>query len=214
MVSQRPPRKRRTAAEAREAILLAAERRFVESGPEGLRLQEVAADVGVAHPTVLHHFGSREELLAAVIDRVQSAIYGEVFAALGESDLGSDSLARLLDRVATVVSAHGHARVLYWLALTGLSSSERKPLGAVVEAAHELRLGRGRAPSSRAASREDTRFLVMLATFALTAESVLGSDLFGLEDGEAASQRFRVWLAKLIASHLDSSPLDGGPLDA
>src|SRR5260221_641713 len=53
------PRKRRTADEARTAMLDAAEQRLVASGPAAIRLQEVAADVGVSHPTVLHHFGNR-----------------------------------------------------------------------------------------------------------------------------------------------------------
>jgi AcrR family transcriptional regulator len=35
----------------------------------GLRLQDIAADVGISHPAVLHHFGSREALVHAVIQR-------------------------------------------------------------------------------------------------------------------------------------------------
>ena len=56
-------RVRRTAEDARAAILDAAERRLGATGPGGIRLQEVAADVGVSHSTVLHHFGSREGLV-------------------------------------------------------------------------------------------------------------------------------------------------------
>ena len=41
-----PVRKRRTAEVARSAILDAAERRLIAAGPAGIRLQEVAADVG------------------------------------------------------------------------------------------------------------------------------------------------------------------------
>jgi len=204
MAEPRVPRRRRTAEEAREAILHAAERRFIDAGPDALRLQEVARDVGVSHPTVLHHFGSREELLSAVVLRVQASIYGEVFAALAESDLGEASLARLLERVASVMSAHGHARVLYWLALANLSSSEQKPLGEVLDAAHQLRRTRSHARGARAPTREDTRFVVMLATFALTAESVLGSELFGAGADRATSQRFRAWLGRLLARHLEA----------
>jgi len=32
-------------------------------------LQEIAADVGVSHSTILHHFGSREALVEAVVTR-------------------------------------------------------------------------------------------------------------------------------------------------
>ena len=63
------PRTRRTADEARRLILDAAERQLAEVGPAGLRLQEVAKEVGVSHPTVLHHFGSREELVEYCLRR-------------------------------------------------------------------------------------------------------------------------------------------------
>lgn len=196
-------RRRRTAEEAREAILAAAERRFIDAGPESLRLQEIAADVGVAHPTVLHHFGSREELLGSVIERVQGRIYGEVFAALAGTDLSGGALGPLLERVAAVVAENGHARVLYWLALSNMSRVERRPLGKVVDLAQELRVQRSRQRACPAPERDDTRFLVMLATFALTAESVLGRELFGADVDDDDSERFRAWLAALLARHLD-----------
>ncbi|MBV1885644.1 MAG: TetR family transcriptional regulator, partial [Parvibaculaceae bacterium] len=47
---------RRTAEEARRLILDAAEKRLAEQGPEGIRLQDIAKDIGVSHPAILHHF--------------------------------------------------------------------------------------------------------------------------------------------------------------
>src|SRR5687767_8641945 len=76
------PRIRRTAEDARTAILDATERRLVEHGPSGIRLQDVAADVGVSHPTILHHFGSRERLVEAVIHRRNQAMNQEVILSL------------------------------------------------------------------------------------------------------------------------------------
>ena len=60
-------RRRRSAAETRDAILEAAERRLVDGGPEAIRLQEIAADAGISHPAILHHFGSREGLVEAMV---------------------------------------------------------------------------------------------------------------------------------------------------
>ena len=51
---------RRTAEEARRLILDAAEKRLAQQGPEGLRLQDIARDIGISHPAILHHFESRE----------------------------------------------------------------------------------------------------------------------------------------------------------
>src|SRR5579871_2169432 len=68
-VTKSRPRRRLDAAAARELILDATEKRLIVAGPAGIRLQEVAADAGVSHPTVLHHFGSRELLVRAVVLR-------------------------------------------------------------------------------------------------------------------------------------------------
>ena len=205
------PRKRRTAEQARTAILDAAERRLVEAGPSGIRLQEVAADVGVSHPTVLHHFGSREALVEAVLERVQQSIYTPILEALRTTSLEEDAMARLLDRVFEAVGRRGLARVLFWLTLQGAElPDEREPLRAVVDVAHEVRRQKrahgGRA--TRPPSLEDTRFAVVLATLAMTAKSVLGRHLFesvGLGADDAVQQRFRAWLAKLLVKHLESS---------
>src|SRR5580700_10941169 len=79
------PRKRRTGEEARTAILDAAERLLVVAGPAGIRLQEVARDVGVSHPTVLHHFGSREGLIEAVVVRALDSLHAVLVAAVREA---------------------------------------------------------------------------------------------------------------------------------
>ncbi|MBX3212392.1 MAG: TetR family transcriptional regulator [Labilithrix sp.] len=206
-----PARKRRTAEEARTAILDAAERRLVEAGPTGIRLQEVATDVGVSHPTVLHHFGSREALVEAVLERVMQSIYAPILETLRTTSLEEDAMTHLLDRVFEAVEQRGHARVLFWLALQGATlPDERDPLRAVVDIAHDLRRQR-RGTSSRSPrspSLEDTRFAVVLATLAMTAKSVLGRHLFeniGLGGDDAVQQRFRAWLAKLLVKHLESA---------
>src|SRR5690349_14922747 len=73
---------RRSAEEAQRVILDAAESRLAQVGPAGLRLQEVAADAGIAHPTILHHFGSREGLIHAVVQRALGALYTDLMREL------------------------------------------------------------------------------------------------------------------------------------
>jgi len=51
---------------ARDAILDAAEAIVVEVGPAGLRISAVAKRAGMAHPNIIHHFGSRDGLLNAL----------------------------------------------------------------------------------------------------------------------------------------------------
>src|SRR5580658_6037095 len=115
-----PPRKRRSAAEARMAILDAAERRLQASGPAAIRLQEVAADVGVSHPTILHHFGSREALVEEVVRRALDSLHAGLLASVkGMPDGGTDQVAFLLDAVFETLAAGRHGRTFLWLALGG-----------------------------------------------------------------------------------------------
>ena len=60
-------RRRRTKEEARDEILSAAAKRLLDDGPDALRIADVAADVGMSHPTLLHHVGSREQLAVTVM---------------------------------------------------------------------------------------------------------------------------------------------------
>lgn len=58
------------AADARrDAILTAATARFAASGYHTASLARIAADAGTSAPLVLHHFGSKERLLTAVLER-------------------------------------------------------------------------------------------------------------------------------------------------
>jgi AcrR family transcriptional regulator len=199
-------RVRRTAEEARTAILDAAERRLVTSGPAGIRLQEVADDVGVSHPTVLHHFGSRDELVREVCERRYAAIRADLVAAMASSAGGVEHLSDMIEAVAAAVRAHGHARAVFWLALEGQLRDDRPRLLDLGVAAHELRTRKRR---GRTAPVEDTLHVLALSTLALLAEAVVGPNILadlGLGGTPQAGARFRAWLARLLADHLEFGP--------
>ncbi|QRN93548.1 TetR/AcrR family transcriptional regulator [Archangium violaceum] len=196
-------RKRRDAAFARTEILDAAEKRLVIVGPSGIRLQEVAADAGVSHPTVLHHFGSREALVDAVVARALQAINARLVEALQTSRGEEVELAAMLDAVFDAMAGSGHARVLMWLALEGRHvDGGEVTLSAVVDATHALRKSKhGR---KKTLPREDTAHLVVLAALALVGLPVLGPSLLsnsGLASDADSMRRFRAFLAKVLLRH-------------
>jgi AcrR family transcriptional regulator len=194
------PRKRRSSDEARASILDAAEQQLREVGPGGIRLQDVAKAVGVSHPTVLHHFGNREGLIAAVVERViesiQSGLYEDVQAAPGVEGIHA-----LLERVAMKMKDKDRARTLMWLSLAGYGPG----LGAlhitpIAEALHEVRRVK-REGKKRMPPYEDSCFSVVLPALALLSLSVLedaGDPGFDIP-------RFRAWLARLVQAHLENA---------
>jgi AcrR family transcriptional regulator len=200
------PRIRRKAEDAQAAILDAAEKRLNAVGPGGIRLQDVAKDVGVSHPTVLHHFGSREGLVRAVVERSFERLNADVRAALAGSPEGSQSTAALLERVSAALASPSRARSLAWLALSdaGLPPDVGR-LSDVIQALHARRtLLRGRHQKSPP-EMEDTVFAVLLTAFALGGEALIGRALYpsaGRADVEQASAEFRAWFGKMLFEYL------------
>ena len=140
------PRRRRTADAARREILEAAERRLAQSGPMGLRLQDVAADVGISHPAVLHHFGSREGLVHAVIERAIVGLQEDLVRSLSETQQGdAPDTAALFEHVFETLFDRGHARLMAWLLLSGydpFNETARANWAQIGQVTHALRLER------------------------------------------------------------------------
>jgi AcrR family transcriptional regulator len=205
----KPKRRRLDAEAARERILDATEKRLVVVGPSGIRLQEVAADAGVSHPTVLHHFGNRERLVEAVIARALHAINSSLVEAIQGSSGDEKQLEAMFENVALALERTGHGRVIMWLALEGhrIEASDVR-LSHVIEATHALRLARRKSSrSGRKPTPEDTARTVVLAALALVGGAVLGPTFLenaGLGTGARASAAFRSWLARVLLAHFDS----------
>ena len=208
-----PPRRRLSAEQARERILAAAERKLAEVGPEGLRLTELAAALSIAHPAILHHFGTREERVGAVVVRAMNGFNQRLVAALegaggvesGAALEGGRGREAIFDMIAEFSGSAGNARALAWLVLSRNAPRARahaeknRALEHVVELAHARRVA---AHPERALEPEDTRFRSQLTAVALLGDALFG-DLIRYAAGGAvgpeAARAFRKRLAKLLA---------------
>lgn len=202
-------RKRRTAEQARNEILDAAEKRLQEVGPAGIRLQDIAADVGISHPAVLHHFGSREALIEAVITRAMAQLQEELIAAVvGMQPVGEQAAIDMLERVFRVLTQRGYGRIMAWMLLAGHPAVKQEQLGAVARVVHARRLEEHRARGSKP-PLEDTLFLMLMAALAMFGDAIAGPVMrqsAGVPERNA--RRFRRWFAKLLLDHLDRAPTE------
>lgn len=211
-------RRRRTKEEAREEILTAAAKRLLDAGPDALRVADVAADVGMTHPTLLHHVGSRDELVqdatAHLMQRTAARTLEAMRRAGGETDVDGfvrESLEAFRDE--------GRTRAVAWLALTGrLGATPKPPWQPFIAAAHAARqrraaararaqasaevtgghAGSGEPPEVQLGETRNTLVLAFLAVFALEliGESVLADAGLGADEG--ATDRFLGWFASLL----------------
>ncbi len=201
-------RVRRSAEEARRLILDAAEERLAAQGPEGIRLQDIARDVGISHPAILHHFESREGLVRALIDRTSAQLREKILSALKSKHGVEEALDAndIISNVFEALSDKGTARLLSWMLLTG-RAAERGTSGALVtEIADELHTQRKESALTHARpapDREDTLFIAMLTASAAFGDAIIGRELAkdsGLD--QAGVARYRAWFAKLLYDHV------------
>jgi AcrR family transcriptional regulator len=71
-------RQRLTAAERRRQLMAVARKVFASRGYEGTSIEEVAQQAGVSKPIVYEHFGAKEGLYAAVVDREMDGLVARV----------------------------------------------------------------------------------------------------------------------------------------
>ena len=91
-----PPRERADAARNREALLVAARELVDEQGVAAVTTEAVAARAGVGKGTVFRRFGSREGLMAALLDFSESAWQASVITGPPPLGPGAPPLERLL----------------------------------------------------------------------------------------------------------------------
>jgi len=204
--SERRKRLRRTPEEARRLILEAAQALLATTGPDGLRLQDIAAAAGISHPLILHHFGSREGLVRALTREAAAELRDKLVAAMASGDY---SLEQQLDRVFDAFR-DGLAQRLAWLATVDASGGTEGTsliIRDIADKLHDRRMAA--APPGAAITRADTEALIHLVAVAAFGDALYGVQLHrsaGLPATSETDRRFRQWLAALIRARSQPPP--------
>jgi AcrR family transcriptional regulator len=202
--SSAPPSVR--GGDARERILEVTERMLRDVGPDALRLQEIAREVGVSHPAILHHFKSRAGLVHAVVDRAVASLEAGIVESLSGGEAETNPT-ELIERVFRAFSDHGHARLIAWLSLSGVGDMHAtSKLGDIARLVHSLREARHEAARLPCPPFEDTAFIVELASLALLGDAICGAQVraaTSLTEHDPTGARFRAWLAETLVALLE-----------
>jgi AcrR family transcriptional regulator len=188
--------------QARSAILTAAEKLMVEVGPAGLRISAVAKMAGMAHPNIIHHFGSRDGLINALAERVGERATKRIGKAIKTATNSSpDERVAAMTHVLDTAYPGDEGKAAVWLHLSGAESSLRSNMEQIVELSHNLRQ-----TIDVDANLDNTNRLVMLVTLALVGEVVSGAgikDALGFGSGDDSRAHFRRWLAEILLNISD-----------
>lgn len=162
------PRKRRSPEDARAHLLESAARVFLERSPDAVGLRDVAREAGVSHGLITHYFKTYEGLVEAVFNRRTAQIAQRVvtrFAAMGDAP-SSDAIVELM---LSVVSEPLHLRLVAWSMLTGRAlqpdfiAGRQHGLEPIAEAIHSAATSEAKRRGTRAPSRDDVDYALLLA---------------------------------------------------
>ncbi len=188
-----PSRIRRSPEASRDNILIAAERLLVRTGPQSLRLADVAKEAGVANATVLHHFGTIDGVQAALMEKM----IDELVSGLLAMDVPADpraARAAALQNLFDAFETKGAARLAAWLEMTG-ESRRLRTVREAVQTVIRHKIGAAEADEGRL---EDAILISVILA--------IGVGLFGPTLGELLGKpkgRARAVALKLLEDGLD-----------
>lgn len=111
--------RRRSAAAAREAIEASALALFTSKGYEATSLDEVAAALQITRQAVLYHYGSKEQLLAAIITPAMADVHATLAQIETEDPPTRDQQRETLTALVRSMTEHRGAHAL----LSGLHTA-------------------------------------------------------------------------------------------
>jgi AcrR family transcriptional regulator len=130
MDEQEKPRGRQseaTAQHTRQRIIQSAQTLFAARGFEGVSLRDIAADSGVTHGLIRHHFGSKENIWRAVVDTAFHEYLAMATSIVGAQVTGTSSALQTVkdvSRTAIVLSAR-YPEVMRLLLHAGVEKGAR-----------------------------------------------------------------------------------------
>ena len=192
-------RVRRTVEASRQAILEAAERYLAAEGPNGVKVQKIAADLNMTDAAIHYHFGNREGLLEALLRFSGKRFVDELHQVLAGREADGLDLAQVGELLTEFYERRGTARLALWLVLTGWSPSGQGMLLPVAERVHATRTRQAEAAGQTAPDLAESQKLVALvAAVALTQALAGDANLRAVGLPDTSPQDFLDWTVRRL----------------
>jgi AcrR family transcriptional regulator len=200
--------------DVRSRVVAAATRLFAALGFEGTTLQEVADEVGLTKPSVLHHFPSKEHIREAVLDSILShwrdtlpRLFFAATASEGRFDAVFGELYRFFAEKPEL------ARVVAREALDRPAETRRLLRGPVapVLAAVAGYIESGKAHGRHHPDVDAEAYVIHVLQFAIAAAAVADVTCNAMGTGAAVRARYDREIARIAKTSLFSVPTRDAP---
>ena len=196
-----PRRRRLPAKEAKARILEAAERQLIEGGPNAVRVQVLARELGVTDAAIHYHFGNRDGLLTALLRAGGRSLRREVNRVLSSWDDSEFDLEPLIEEILHVLDDRGYARLALRLWMAGHETKGKGFFDDFVDVVRVARAKHAQVEGYPVPSDEDT--VRRAALFATThfAEPIFGDAArrsVSAPTTRRAKVEYRQWLAPTL----------------
>jgi TetR/AcrR family transcriptional regulator, repressor for neighboring sulfatase len=174
---RRPGRRvRRTPEEARTLALASARRLLLADGPDAITLQAVAADLGMTHTNLIHHFGSAAGLQSELMRQMVRELTATIESAVMRLRAGKAEVRDFVDIVFDAFDRGGAGRLAAWIILSG-EAEHLAPIGEVVRDYIDS-IERGAQPGEDAERiHERVTSATLFVTMAALGDSIIGNPL-------------------------------------
>lgn len=193
-------RTRRTPEEARTRILEAAEAHLAKGGPDAVRVQPLATELGITDAAIYHHFGNREGLLDALARFGARRLRTSMEEVVAGHEARASDIAALVELAVDAFESRGYSRLILWLADAGHPVGRGSGMfDAIVSAFESAR------PGKRKGDVTEARSLAALMVMVCAAEPLFGDitrKSVSLPGGKPAAKKFRNWFAATVAELL------------
>jgi AcrR family transcriptional regulator len=201
-VKSSKPRIRRTPEEARTLALASARRLLLAEGPNAITLQSVAADLGMSHTNLIHHFGSAGGLQSELMRQMVSELTATIESAVMRLRAGKGEVKDFVDIVFDAFDQGGAARLAAWMVLSG-ESMHLAPIEEVVRDHIDL-VERGADANKAVSVHQRITSATLFVAVAALGDAIIGNQLRKMVGRER--EAVRTMIGSLLPLVLDPQP--------